>query len=73
MCKDVSIMVENSLKINIIPEWHDGTLLNEWVKNNLDLVAQPRKLISLGFNDKMPFAIIETIEKDRRTDKRYYN
>ena len=73
MCEDVSIKVENCLLTNFIPEFHDETLLNEWVKENQDIVNKPQQLMSHNsFVQDVPFAIIETIEKDRRTNKRFY-
>lgn len=72
MCEDVSIMVENSLKRNIIPKWHDETLLNEWVKENQNMVNKSQLVSYNSFVQDVPFAIIETIEKDRRTNKRFY-
>ena len=74
MCEDVSRMVEIDLRGNIIPQWHDESYLNKWRVMNKDLVAIPKKIISYCyFSPDKPFAVIETIEKDRRTDKRYFD
>lgn len=74
MCDYVTKMVEYNLMNNTIPEWYDETLLNEWVKNNKSLVNKLHKLCSYyEFNKSMSFAVIETIDKDRRTNKRYYS
>ena len=74
MCEEVSDMVEKDLKRNIIPQWHDESYLNKWRLQNKNLVIPPKKIISYKqFIWDKPFAIIETIEKDRRTDKRYFN
>lgn len=70
MCEDVSNMTESDLKNNIIPYWHDESYLNKWRLDNLDKVHEPNKLISYGqFANNIPFAIIETIKKDRRLSK----
>lgn len=74
MCEEVNEMVEIDLNKNIIPQWHDESYLNKWRLQNKTLVIPPKKIISYErFVWNKPFAIIETIEKDRRTDKRYFN
>lgn len=66
MCEDVSYMVERDLLANIIPQWHDESYLNKWCVDNPALVAPKRKLFSYrDFTEDKPFAIIETIKKDR--------
>lgn len=71
MCKDVSKMCEIDLEKNIIPQWHDESYLNKWVQLHLDKVTLPIKLISYQcFECDKPFALIETIKKDRRTEWR---
>ena len=68
MCKDVYNMCEIDLMKNIIPRYHDESYLNKWVQLNLDKVAPPIKLISYKkFEKDKPFAVIETIKKDRTT------
>lgn len=68
MCKDISKMCEIDLSKNIIPQYHDESYLNKWVQLHLDKVTPPVKLISYqSFDTEKPFAIIETIKKDRRT------
>ena len=67
MCKDVSKMCEIDLKNNIIPQWHDESYLNKWVQLNLDKVVPPIQLISYqSFDKEKPFALIETIKKDKK-------
>lgn len=71
MCKDVSEMCEIDLKNNIIPQFHDESYLNKWVQSNLDKVAPLVQLISYkSFDVQKPFALIETIKKDRKTEWR---
>lgn len=70
MCKDVTAMVEKDLLCNIIPQWHDESYLNKWCVENKHLVEDKKWLISYQcFKDDKPFAVIETIEKDRRKKK----
>lgn len=66
MCEDISNMVECDLKNNVIPQWHDESYLNKWCVENEYLVAPKTKLFSYQkFENDKPFAIIETIIKDR--------
>lgn len=74
MCKDVSWMVEEDLKKNIIPQWHDESYLNRWCVSNSDLVTPKKRLFSYQeFSPEYPFAIIETIPKDRIYGKVIYS
>lgn len=71
MCKEVCRMCEMDLQNNIIPQWHDESYLNKWCSNNEELVIK-QSLIAYGkFDIHKPFAIIETIKKDRRIGKVY--
>lgn len=67
MCKDVCAMMEKDLLRNIIPQWHDESYLNKWCVENEELVVKQHLISYQQFNSSRPFAIIETIQKDRRT------
>lgn len=72
-CQDICQMRDKDLQRNIIPQWHDESYANKWCVLNPKLISPKRKLISYQcFEANYPFAVIETIEKDRRTEKRYY-
>ena len=72
MCDDVSKMVEEDLKKNIIPQWHDESYLNKWCVLNKDKVNKKRFVSYSKYTKDQSIAIIETIEKDRRTSKRFF-
>ena len=66
-------MRDKDLLKNIIPQWHDESYANKWCILKPHLISSKLKLISYQcFDTNYPFAIIDTIEKDRRTEKRYY-
>jgi hypothetical protein len=73
MCMDVCRMTENDLAKNIIPKWHDESYLNKWCEDNPHLVNKDDFIKYAEFHPLYPVSIIETILKDRRTDKRIYN
>lgn len=72
MCNDVSKMVEEDLKKNVIPQWHDESYLNKWCVLNKDKVNKKRFVSYQKYTPGQSIAIIETIEKDRRTTKRFF-
>jgi hypothetical protein len=67
MCNDVSKMVEEDLKKNIIPQWHDESYLNKWCVLNKDKVNKQRFVSYQKYTPGQSIAIIETIKKDRKT------
>jgi hypothetical protein len=71
MCREVCKMCETDLKANIIPQWHDESYLNKWCVDNNDLVLKENIISYNSFSDEKPFAIIETINKDRRQGNVY--
>lgn len=72
MCNGVSKMVGEDLKKNIIPQWHDESYLNKWCEDNPHLVNKEDFIKYAEFHPLYPVSIIETILKDRRTNKRIY-
>lgn len=68
MCENVLTMCEEDLKRNIIPNFHDESYLNKWINDNQEnneIIYPPKKLLHPEFDDRYPFALINTFIKDR--------
>ena len=72
MCENILTMCEEDLKKNILPNFHDESYLNKWINDNqynANIIYPPKKLLHPEFDDRYPFALINTFIKDRYVRK----